>query len=213
MTDQNTDTPENETPAADTPEVKPYVDDSIKAEGAAPTDGPTQEEFDALKEQVLRYAAQVENTKKRAEKEVADARNFAVNKFAQDLLGVADNLGRALANKPTDNVNEGVSGFITGVEMTEKELMGAFARNGLKPVAPLQGDDFNPHLHQAMAEAPVPGQKAGTVVNTVQTGYELMGRILRPAMVVVAARGADKTSEGLKQAESQDPGANIDQKM
>jgi len=143
-----------------------------------------------LKEQALRYAAEAENTKRRAEREANDARAYAIQKFARDLLGVADNLARALAHVPSDSADPAVKNFVLGVEMTEKELQGAFERNGLKRIAPARGERFDPHQHQAMMEAPGTDVGAGGVVEVMQPGYELLGRLVRPAMVVVAAKGA-----------------------
>ena len=143
-----------------------------------------------LKEQLLRYAAEAENTRRRAERETNDARAFAIQKFARDLLGVADNLSRALQASPQDAQDPALKNLVLGIEMTEKELLGAFERNGLKKVDPQPGARFDPHLHQAMMEeasADVPG---GTVLRVLQAGYELYGRIVRPALVVVAAKGA-----------------------
>ena len=82
-----------------------------------------------------------------------------------------------------------MSGFVTGVEMTEKKLQTAFERNGLKKLDPVRGDKFDPHLHQAMMEQPGDGAAPGSVLQTMQTGYELFGRVVRPAMVIVAAKG------------------------
>jgi molecular chaperone GrpE len=144
----------------------------------------------ALKEQILRYAAEAENTKRRAEREANDARAYAIQKFARDLLGVADNLARALAHEPTDVADAAVKNFVLGVEMTEKELQTAFERNGLKRIHPIRGDKFDPHQHQAMMEQPGTDVAPGGVVEVMQPGYELLGRLVRPAMVVVAAKGA-----------------------
>jgi molecular chaperone GrpE len=149
----------------------------------------------ALKEQVLRFAADMENTRRRAEKEANDARAYAIQKFARDLLGVADNLARATAHAPADHADPVVKNFVIGVEMTEKELLGAFERNGLKKIDPKAGDKFDPHQHQAMAEQPGDGVAPGSVLQVMQPGYELLGRLVRPAMVVVAARGASASSE------------------
>src|ERR1700759_4332383 len=142
----------------------------------------------AMKEQILRYAAEAENTKRRAEREANDARAYAIQKFARDLLGVADNLARALAHEPGESADPVVKNFVLGVEMTEKELQGAFERNGLKKIDPLRGERFAPHRHQAMMEQPGTDVAAGGVVEVMQPGYELLGRLVRPAMVVVAAR-------------------------
>src|SRR3954469_10857170 len=108
----------------------------------------------ALKEQILRYAAEAENTKRRAEREANDARAYAIQKFARDLLGVADNLARALQHAPKDAADPAVKNLAVGLELTEKELVGVFERNGLKRLEPAKGAKFDPHFHQAMMEQP-----------------------------------------------------------
>jgi molecular chaperone GrpE len=149
-----------------------------------------QAEVGALKEQVLRFAAEAATTRRRAEREMNDARAYAITKFARDLLGVADNLSRAIASHPPDSGDAILKSFIQGVELTEKELMGAFERNGLKKIDPAKGEKFDPHQHQAMMEQPDAEAPPGTVIQVLQAGYELLGRLVRPAMVVVAAKGA-----------------------
>jgi molecular chaperone GrpE len=144
----------------------------------------------ALREQALRYAAEAENTRRRAEKEANDARAYAIQRFARDLLGVADNLSRALQAAPREDSDTAVKNLVLGVEMTERELQQAFERNGLKKVDPAEGAKFDPHLHQAMMEEAVPGAAAGSIVRVLQAGYELYGRLVRPAIVVVAAKPA-----------------------
>src|SRR5580658_6462114 len=99
----------------------------------------------SLKEQALRYAAEVENTKRRAEREINDARAYAIQKFARDLLGVADNLARALQHAPKDAEDSATRNLAIGLEMTQKELVGAFERNGLKSIDPRVGEKFDPH--------------------------------------------------------------------
>ncbi len=152
-----------------------------------------QAENAALKDQVLRVAADAENSKRRAEREANDARAYAIQKFARDLLGVADNLSRALQHAPREDADTVVKNFLLGIELTEKELNGAFERNGLKKVEPAKGDKFDPHLHQAMMEQPAEDVEPGAVLQVMQAGYELMGRIVRPALVVVAAKGGAST--------------------
>lgn len=154
-----------------------------------------QLEVAALKEQALRYAAEAENTKRRAEREMNDARAYAIQKFGRDLLGVADNLSRATAHSPKDSTDAAVKNFIIGIEMTEKELNGAFERNGLKKIDPAKGEKFDPHLHQAVMEQPATDVAAGGVITVLQAGYELMGRLVRPAMVAVAAKGSTGPGE------------------
>jgi molecular chaperone GrpE len=155
-----------------------------------------QLEVAALREQALRYAAEAENTKRRAEREMNDARAYAIQKFARDLLGAADNLSRATAHSPKDSTDAAVKNFVVGIEMTEKELQGAFERNGLKQIAPAKGEKFDPHLHQAVMEQPATDVAAGGVITVLQAGYELMGRLVRPAMVAVAAKGSTGPSTG-----------------
>jgi molecular chaperone GrpE len=160
-----------------------------------------QAENAALKDQMLRVAAEAENAKRRAEREANDARAYAIQRFARDLLGVADNLSRALQHEPAAD-DPVVKNFVLGVEMTEKELVQAFERNGLKKVDPARGSKFDPNLHQAMMEQPAPDLEPGTVVQVMQAGFELMGRIVRPALVVVAAKGGG--------ASTIEPGQTVD---
>jgi len=168
-------------------------------------------EIASMKEQLLRYAAEAENTRRRAEREANDARAYAIQKFARDLLGVADNLSRALTHSPAAD-DPAVKNFVLGVEMTEKELQGAFERNGLKRIAPARGAKFDPHQHQAMAEAPGADVAPGYVVEMMQPGYELLGRLVRPAMVVVAAKTAGAApDEPAKANGAQNPYADGDE--
>ena len=153
-----------------------------------------QAENAAMKDQMLRVAAEAENAKRRAEREANDARAYAIQRFARDLLGVADSLSRALQHEPSAE-DPAVKNFVLGIEMTEKELLGAFERNGLKKVDPAKGAKFDPNLHQAMMEQPASDVEPGSVVQVMQAGYELMGRIVRPALVVVAAKGGAAGSE------------------
>lgn len=170
-----------------------------------------QAEVAALKDQLLRVAAEAENTKRRAEREANDARAYAIQKFARDLLGVADNLQRALQHAPRDAVDGPVKNLVIGLEMTEKELQGAFERNGLRRVEPKRGEKFDPNLHQAMMEQPADDVAAGGVLQVMQTGYELMGRIVRPAMVVVAAKGSGGQAGGYS-ADGEEAGGSVDTK-
>ncbi|MDP3854589.1 nucleotide exchange factor GrpE [Phenylobacterium sp.] len=152
-------------------------------------------ENQALKDQVLRVAADAENAKRRAEREANDARAYAIQKFARDLLTVADTLSRALAAPPVSG-DPAVNNFVVGVEMTEKALQTAFEANGLKRIEPTAGAKFDPHQHQAVTEQSSPDVAAGGVISTLQAGYELLGRLIRPAMVVVAAKGSGAQAPG-----------------
>ena len=168
------------------------------AEGAGP-EGPDanleaildalQAENASLKDQMLRVAADAENAKRRAEREANDARAFAIQRFARDLFEAADNLSRALQAAPRDHADSNVKNLVLGIEMTEKALQGAFERNGLKKIHPKKGDKFDPHQHQAMMEVAESDVAPGAIVEVMQSGYELLGRLVRPAMVAVAAKG------------------------
>ena len=171
---------------ADMAEVE--ADAAEAADDLAPLDAVIAER-DEWKDRALRVAADMENLKRRAETQQSDARAFAIQRFAKDLLGVADNLERALMAAPKDS--EGAAaGLVTGLEMTQKSLLQAFDTNGLKLVKPEPGDAFNPHLHEAMIEQPSDTVPGGAVLQTMQSGFELFGRTIRPAMVVVAAKGS-----------------------
>ncbi|WP_414642891.1 nucleotide exchange factor GrpE [Brevundimonas sp.] len=146
-------------------------------------------ERDQWKDRALRAVAEAENTRKRAETQNNDARAYAIQRFARDLLGVADNLERALQAAPKD-AEGAAAGLVTGLEMTQKSLLSAFEANNLVRVAPAAGEAFDPHLHQAMMEQPSTEVDGGKVVQTLQAGYALFGRTVRPAMVVVAAKGS-----------------------
>jgi molecular chaperone GrpE len=184
---------EDQTPEPDAQAPTPETSDGA---GGGDAYEALRAETAALREQVLRYAADAENTKRRAEREANDARAYAIQKFARDLLGVADNLGRALSHLPADHGDANVKNFIVGVEMTEKELLGAFERNGLKKIDPAKGEKFDPHKHQAMMEQPGGEVAPGGVIQVLQPGYELLGRLVRPAMVVVAAKAAGAEGGG-----------------
>ena len=184
---------DDQTPAEDQDAVADAALDHMEALAA---------ENAALKEQVLRFAADAENTKRRAEREANDARAYAIQKFARDLLTVADTLGRAMT-APPQGEDPAVKNFVLGIEMTEKALQTAFETNGLKRLDPVKGTKFDPHQHQAMMEQPSTDVAAGAVIQTLQPGYELLGRLVRPAMVVVAAKGS-----GAAEAAPEGQGAN-----
>lgn len=153
-----------------------------------------QAENAQLKEQAMRYAAEVENVKRRAERESNDARAYGIQRFATSLLNVADVLSRALASVPGDIADPAFKNFVAGIDMTEKELAGAFEKNGVKKIAPVKGDRFDPNLHQAVVEQPSTEVEGGAVIMVMQAGYELFGRVIRPAMVAVAAKTAAQAS-------------------
>ncbi|BAQ44608.1 MULTISPECIES: nucleotide exchange factor GrpE [Methylobacterium] len=144
-----------------------------------------------LKDKLLRTLADMENLRRRTEREVADARTYAVTNFARDMLNAADNVRRALESVPAEarETAEGaLKALVDGIELTERDLLKTLERHGVKRVDP-QGQRFDPNLHQAMFEVPNPDVTSGTVVQVVQSGYVIGERVLRPALVGVAKGG------------------------
>lgn len=160
-----------------------------------------------VKDRLLRLAADMENLRRRTEREVKDARTYAVTSFAREMLSVADNLRRAIDAVPDEARESGDSGMtslIEGVEMTERGLLASLEKNGVKKLEP-EGQKFDPNFHQAMFEVPNPNVPANTVVQVVQAGYAIGDRVLRPAMVGVAKGGPKQSADRSKQ-----PAANED---
>jgi molecular chaperone GrpE len=144
-----------------------------------------------LKDRLLRTLAEMENLRRRTEREVADARTYGVTNFARDILAVADSMERALKaldDEIRDKADAGVKALLDGVEITERELIKVMEKHGVRRIEP-QGQKFDPNLHQAMYEIPDATVPAGTVVQIMQPGYTIGERVLRPAMVGVAKGG------------------------
>ena len=184
--------------------------DSTPGDDLGPIDALITER-DQWKDRALRAVAEAENTRRRAEQQNNDARAYAIQKFARDLLGVADNLERALKAAPKDAEGP-AAGLVTGLEMTQKSLLQAFETNGLKRLAPAAGDTFDPNFHQAMLEQPSDTVPGGSVIQTMQAGFELFGRTIRPAMVVVAAKGSGAKPGGAYAAPPAQDGQAFDGK-
>jgi molecular chaperone GrpE len=142
-----------------------------------------------LKDRSLRTLAEMENLRKRTEKEVADSRAYAVTAFARDLLSVADNLHRALGSVPEGEDNAALTSLTEGVGLTHRELETVLAKHGVAKVDPQPGERFDPNLHQAMFEVPDASQPNGSVVQVMQPGFTISGRLLRPALVGVSKGG------------------------
>src|SRR5215469_1673149 len=147
-------------------------------------------EVESLRDQRLRALAEAENIRRRAEREKTDASQYAVTKFARDMVSIADNFSRALAAcapELREAADPQVKAVLDGVEATDRQLMATLDRYGVKPV-PTENEKFDPNLHQAIAEVPGNGKPAGSIVDVVQAGYMIGDRLLRPAMVTVARR-------------------------
>ncbi len=148
-----------------------------------------------LKDRVLRALAEMENLRRRTEREVADARLYGVSAFAREMLAVADNLARALDSVPAEareSADGALKGLIEGVELTARDLQSALARHGVTKLEPL-GEKFDPNFHQAMYEVPHEALPAGAVAQVMQSGWKIGERVLRPALVGVS-KGAAKTA-------------------
>jgi molecular chaperone GrpE len=176
--------PEAEVPEADSV-VLPEIDPK-DAEIAA-----LKEEAGQTKDRLLRLAAEMENLRKRMEREKAEATLYAATNFARELLSVADSMGRALhlvSDQAREGADELTKNLLAGVELTERELLNVFAKHNIKRMEPL-GQKFDPHMQQAMFEVPSMSEAPGTVVEVVQDGYAIGDRCLRPALVGVAKAG------------------------
>lgn len=144
-------------------------------------------DLDAAKQDALYARAEIQNVRRRLEKDVQDARNYAATGFARDILSVADNLARALGSVSDETrEDEKVKGFVAGIEATQRELEKVFNQHGIARIA-AKGLPLDPNLHQAMMQVEADaGHEPGTVVEELQPGYTIKGRLLRPAMVSVA---------------------------
>ena len=153
-----------------------------------------------LKDRLLRALAEMENLRRRAEREAQDARAYAITKFAGEIVGTADNLRRALDSAPKtegeaeEEAHAPFRALIDGVELTERELLKALERNGVRKRFP-KGEKFDPHRDQAMFEIPNETEFAGTVLEVIQPGYIIGDRVLRPAMVGVSRGGPARPAE------------------
>jgi molecular chaperone GrpE len=147
-------------------------------------------EIEVLKDQRLRALAEVENVRRRAEREKTEASVYAMTKFARDMLGIADNFSRALAAAPAavrDAADPQLKAVLDGVEAPDRQLIQTLERYGVKQIDTSDGK-FDPNLHQAIAEVPAAGKPAGAIVDVMQTGFMIGERLLRPAMVTVAKK-------------------------
>ena len=158
-----------------------------------------------LKDQLLRTLAEMDNLRKRTEREVVDARTYGIARFAGDVLAVADNFQRALdAPGPDWKAQADPTGraLFEGVELTERELLKVLEKHGVKRLEPM-GQKFDPHFHQAMFEVPDPSKPAGTIVQVLQAGFVIGDRLLRPALVGVAKGGPKAAASDATQSEPQ----------
>ena len=177
------------------PDAERDPDLQTESPEAAPVDpaAALAQEASELKDRLLRTLAEMENLRKRTEREVADARLYGISAFARDILTVADNMHRALDALDAElreKADSSVKALLDGVELTERELMKVLEKHGVKKIEPL-GEKFDPNKHQAMYEVPDPSAQPGSVVQVIQAGYLIGDRVLRPALVAVAKKSAE----------------------
>jgi molecular chaperone GrpE len=190
----------------ETDESRETVEDLPESPAAEPAANPEAEleaEAAKLKDQLLRALAEQENIRRRAQRERDDAVKYAAQRFATDLLSVADNLRRAIDSAPAAQAQDDLTKtLLAGVAATERELIGAFEKHGVKRVDPA-GEKFDHNLHQAMYELENTGKPAGTIVQVLAPGYLLQDRLLRAAMVGVA-KGDGPAAESASDADKSD---------
>lgn len=146
-------------------------------------------ERDEYRDKFMRALADAENSRKRADRDRREAEQYGSTRLARDLLPVFDNLNRALA-AVTDDQRSQFAALIEGVDLTLRELTTVMTRHGMKPISPAAGDMFDPQMHQAMFEAPLPGTKVGQIIQVMTEGFLLHDRLLRPAQVGVSSNTA-----------------------
>jgi len=167
-------------------ELVPGLEEAIAAEDAgAAKIAALEAEITSLKDRLLRALAETENVRRRAERDRRDAETYGGTRLARDMLAVYDNLSRAMT-AADDEMRGKHSAFLEGVELTQRELLNAFAKHKIETITPEVGEKFDPNRHQAMFEVPLPGATPGTVVEVMQTGFAIADRLLRPALVGVA---------------------------
>jgi molecular chaperone GrpE len=177
--------------SGETPEVEIEVEETADTVESIDPTAALRAENSELRDRVLRTVAEMENLRKRTEREVNDTRTYAIAGFARDMLSATDALSRALMMLPAEARESGdatTKTLIEGIELAEREMQRLLAKHGVKPIE-AQGEKFDPHKHQAMFEVPDPSRPEGTIVQVVQAGFAIGDRILRPAMVGVAKGG------------------------
>ena len=173
------------------------VEEDVVQDDEEDAEPSVEDQISELRDRLLRAMAELENTRKRAERDRVEANKYAVTGFARSILSVADNLRRAIESVPDDDrENETIKTLLAGIEMTERELLKVFEQQGVKSINPL-GEKFDHNFHQAMFEVESTGQPAGTIVQVMEPGYVIAERLLRPAMVGIAkAQAATDQPDG-----------------
>ena len=207
--------PDTQDPTATTPDPAAAPAERGEADPAAAAlaaDALAREAAE-LRDRLLRTLAEMENLRRRTDREVTDSRTYGISSFARDILAIADNMARALQTlraELKERADPGIQALLDGVELTERELSKVLEKHGVRKFEPQPRDRFDPNLHQAMYEVQDPAVPAGTVAQVVQAGYMIGDRMLRPALVAVA-KGAPKPAAepvGNDNADAEPPGSD-----
>jgi len=181
----------------DIDEIEAELEEQELADLEPPTVEELEDENKQLKDRLMRSLAETENIRKRGERDRREAEAYGGTKLARDLLSVHDNLGRALESID-DALRDANKALVEGLELTQRELLQVFEKHKIVKVEPKSGDKFDPKLHQAMFEAPVPNTVKGTVIQTMAPGFTIAGRLIRAAQV-----GVSSNTDPVKPAEAE----------
>jgi molecular chaperone GrpE len=207
--------PDTQDPTATTPDPAAAPAERGEADPAAAAlaaDALAREAAE-LRDRLLRTLAEMENLRRRTDREVTDSRTYGISSFARDILAIADNMARALQTlraELKERADPGIKALLDGVELTERELSKVLEKHGVRKFEPQPRDKFDPNLHQAMYEVQDPAVPAGTVAQVVQAGYMIGDRMLRPALVAVAKNAPKPAAEpvGNDSADAEPPGSD-----
>jgi molecular chaperone GrpE len=172
--------------------IQEVIDDDPLGKLSEPTYDTLLEEQEKLKDRLMRSLADLENLRKRSERDRKDAELYGGTKLARDLLSVFDNLSRALDNID-DDLREKYLALVEGLELTQRELLSVFLRHKIDQIEPIEGDKFDPKYHQAMFEAPISGTKKGTIIQVMTKGFKIGDRLLRASQVGVSSNSESRT--------------------
>jgi len=182
----------------DIDEIEAEMEEQELADMEPPTVEVLEDENKQLKDRLMRSMAETENIRKRGERDRREAEAYGGTKLARDLLSVHDNMARALENID-DDLREKHASLTEGLELTQRELLSVFEKHKIVKIEPANGEKFDPKLHQAMFEAPVPNTVKGTVIQTMAPGFTIAGRLIRAAQV-----GVSSNTDPVKPVETED---------
>jgi molecular chaperone GrpE len=183
--------------------IKEVIDDHPLSELSEPTYDELVEERDTLKDRLMRSLADLENLRKRSDRDRKDAELYGGTKLARDLLSVFDNMSRALDNID-DDLREKASALVEGLELTQRELLSIFLRHKIDQIEPKEGEKFDPKYHQAMFEAPIVGTEKGSIIQVMTKGFKIGDRLLRASQVGVSSNTDLITSTSEKNTNMED---------